>query len=190
MDIKDYGDCLDSVTVEAGLSDLCPGIHFDMGGKLNLDHPYIESRQGVFYQGRHICSMDRGMIPEFKVWTVKDDWIDCSIGEADMEGVKCLWYVVPTGTPGYREMYEDARRGLFDEMYIRNDGALIRLTAKKMAKVKGRVLTIGWRTTFEALVRAGVPGITRESLGAKFGVNMHKYPVGSPEEVHETLAAD
>ena len=57
-------------------------------------------------------------------------------------------------------------------------------------KVRDRVFRLGWRYTFERLVMANVPGVTRESLGEKFGVDMHKYPVGAPDEVQAFMTEE
>ena len=66
------GQSIDEVTLKKGLMELNPGIHFDVGGNLDLIHPMRDIRQGVWYNGRHMAPMDRGMIPEFKVWACRE----------------------------------------------------------------------------------------------------------------------
>lgn len=74
----ELGRTLSEVDIKRGLQELNSGIHFDMGGKLNLPHPNQNIWQGIFYNGRHMCSMDRdaggAMIPEFRVWAQKRGW--------------------------------------------------------------------------------------------------------------------
>ena len=66
------GQCLQEYTLKKGLVELNSGIHFDVGGNLNLVHPMMDIRQGVWHNGRHIATMDRGEIPEFKVWACQE----------------------------------------------------------------------------------------------------------------------
>jgi len=54
-------------------------------------------------------------------------------------------------------------------------------------KVRGRVIMLGWRHTFERLINANIPGITRDSLMVKFGVDLLKFPCGAPEEIRAEL---
>jgi len=124
-DVNDFGRMISSFDIEKGLKELNPGLHFDMGGKINLSHPRIDEWQGVFYNGRHICSMSREAVPEFDVW-----WMHKITGE---------------------------------RMYIKQ---------------------IGWRGTFEILVRKRIPGINWDSLRAKFGVDRKNH-----HEHISTLAA-
>lgn len=49
---------------------------------------------------------------------------------------------------------------------------------------RGRQLRIGWRDTFEQLHKARIPGVTRDTLCAKFGV-----PVKVPAEARTIIAA-
>jgi hypothetical protein len=113
-----------------------------------------------------------------------------SLLHADDEDVKVMWYVVPTGTPGYSDMKHDAALGKVDGAYVREDGKLVRITCWRKQKMRGRILSIGWRCTFENLIRHKIPGITRESLAAKFGVDMLKCPAGTPEELASALMED
>jgi hypothetical protein len=66
--VESFGFYLNEADIKKGLQEINPDIHFDMGGNLNLYHPSIERWQGVFHNGRHICSMDRGVIPEYDCW--------------------------------------------------------------------------------------------------------------------------
>ena len=68
--LRDWGQTMHESDLKAGLLKLNSSLQFDPGGRLDLNHPFIDSRQGVFYNNRHICSMERGIIPEFNVWGV------------------------------------------------------------------------------------------------------------------------
>jgi len=65
------GRRIHEVDIKNGLARVIPDINFDMGARLDIVHPMMNVRQGVFVRGRHITSMDRGMIPENQI-TVKD----------------------------------------------------------------------------------------------------------------------
>ena len=68
----DLGASLDITTLQRGLREIDPDIHFDVGGNLNLTHPRLSEWCGVFCRGQHITSMDRGpTIPEYNVYAVK-----------------------------------------------------------------------------------------------------------------------
>lgn len=190
MNIRDWGKTLDSTKIEVGLRELNRDIHCDMGTKIGHWHPYQESRQGVFYRGAHLCSMDRGIVPEFKIWSVKEYLVPVPISEAEKERVSLMYQVVPVNTPGYFDLYEEARQGKHATLDIRADGALVQLTAHEKKKMPHKVVLVGWRHTFERLLKEKIPGVTRESLGVKFGVDMYKYPVGPPEEVVQALVAE
>jgi hypothetical protein len=185
MDLgADFGQSLDSETIKKGLKELCSDLHFDMGTNLNHWHPMQDTRQGVFHNGRHICSMDRGMCPEFKVWDVETRVVPVPLSEAGREDVRVQYAVVPVNTPGYEELHVAASKGQHENMQVREDGSLIRLRALRAQKARGRVIRVGWRHTFERLILGQVPGVTREALAAKFNVDMWKFPVGGPDETY------
>lgn len=48
---------------------------------------------------------------------------------------------------------------------------------------RGECLRVGWRTTFERLVRNGVPGVTWESLCNKFKIDYKRFD-GDPAELN------
>lgn len=176
------------VDVKRGLQELNPDLHFDMGTALNQWHPHQAIRQGVFYAGRHVCSMDRGSLPEYKIWDVMTAPVEASFSDADKEDVHIAFRVIDKTDPNYNELLEAARTGKFDHLTIREeDGALLYLRPLKIGKVRGRCRLVGWRHTFEALIRARIPGVTRESLAAKFGVDMYRFPVGSPDVIQAQL---
>jgi hypothetical protein len=69
-------------------------------------------------------------------------------------------------------------------------GRLYRLVCRAYRKVRGRVVQLGWRHTFERIINANVPGATREAIGAKFKVDMLKFPVGAPDELIAALVEE
>jgi hypothetical protein len=126
--------------------------------------------------------MDRGMVPEFKVWSVVDQVVPVSIHESASDDVSIQWSEIPPDTTGYEDMMVEAMSGKSDTLVLRKDGKLVRVLALKPMKVRGRVMQVGWRHTFERLILAKIPNITRESLALKFSVDMWKWPNGTPEE--------
>ena len=187
--MSNLGHTLDSAVMERGLRELNPDIHFDMGTKLGMWHPYQSTRQGVFYHGQHICSMDRGLVPEFKQWSVVNGLAEVPMSEWDQEGVRLFWETVSPQTPDYVELCMATLEGKLDRYSIREDGQLIRLTGRKETKVLGRVVWVGWRHTFEKILLKNIPGVTRDTVATKFGVDMLKYPMGASGTPEEMLSA-
>lgn len=188
--MANFGRTIDSSVIQQGLRELNPGIHFDMGAKLGLEHPYQAIRQGVFYEGRHLCSMDRGLVPEYKQWQCAETWAPCGLSDWDKDdSVKLSWEVVSPMTPGYIDLCNEVLKGKHESYSIRNDGQLLHLSAKKRQIVIGRVVWVGWRHTFEKILQNDIPGVTRSSIAAKFGVDMLKYPIGSNGTPEEMLAS-
>jgi hypothetical protein len=177
---------IDSVVIERGLREINPDIHFDMATNLGAYHPMQSIRQGVFFHGQHICSMDRGPVPEFKQWQVVIRTTEVGWEEADKEDVDILWHTVRPDDPEYVHalLRCEARDNSFQ---IRPDGTVLRLTPVAKRKVRGSVIQVGWRHTFEALLRRDLPKVTRMALAQKFGVDMLAFPVGPPEEVISEL---
>ena len=63
----EFGKSLDSTLIERGLMELCPDIHFDLAACIGQWHPGILYRKGVYHKGLHVCGLDRGIVPEFKL---------------------------------------------------------------------------------------------------------------------------
>ena len=190
--LQDFGKPIAFETIKAGLQELCPGLHFDMGGALGMWHPQIAMRCGVYYEGRHLSPIDRGMVPEYKVWSMKTMPVAISIHEAVRDSHPVQFReIVPSSE--FFEMGAEKALNPEDENWFFKDGKLFRRFAYKLAKRRDDVIKIGWRHTFEALLNAhlklgrDLPGITRASLGVKFAVDMLKFPAGAPEEVAAQL---
>jgi hypothetical protein len=68
----EFGNALHESVVKKALQELNPGFHFDMGAALNLWHPRITEWQGVFVDGRHVSTLQRGTCPEFTIYKVRE----------------------------------------------------------------------------------------------------------------------
>jgi len=72
-DMKSFGQTMTEHAIKSGLQKLNQHIHFDLGAAINKNHPRIDEWQGVFINGQHLCSMDRGVsIPEYDVWHMNE----------------------------------------------------------------------------------------------------------------------
>ena len=177
IEIKDFGKPLDYATVTAALQRLCPEIEFDEAGRMGWTTPNIEIRASVKYQGRYIAAIDRGMIPEFKVWKETIGAQEITMAEAQTQDDTGVLYaeILPTD-PGYHQALVMAQRG--DDNYRQDPdgGKLWKYTPYRFAKVRGAIVRFGWRHTLERIVRAEIPGLTREAIGRALGVDLMKYP--------------
>jgi len=203
MNKADYGQVLDYGTVTRRLRELNPDIHFDMGEALGLYAMQNASpaaravrtrHAGVYYHGRHVASMDRGEIPEYKVWTVVEAAVEIPpVEAAQHEFAWTQWNEVFSDSPEYAAGCEKALT--FSDGYAMETGKdgspmLKKYRGYMMSKSRGKVLKLGWRHTFERLLFEGIPGVTRQSVAEKFGVDMMKFPIGAPEELADALIAE
>lgn len=180
-----FGRTIEAAVIERGLRELCPEIHCDPTTKLGAWHPYQLTRQGVFWHGQHVCSMDRGLVPEFKQWTVITRMVPVGWEEADKDDVSMQSQVITAASDEFPEAaLHIMNRTVGYEM--RPDGAIIRFTPVARRRVQGRVALLGWRHTFERVINRNLPGLTRAAIAAKFGVDMLLY-AGVPK--HELYAA-
>lgn len=140
----------------------------------------------VYYNGQYICAMDRGVIPEFKNWELVDGVQPISMADIDKyEDTKVSYIQILPTDPFFNAALTKAQRK--DDNYEIRDGKVFRYEAFRFCKVAGRVINLGWRHTLEALIRSGIPGVTRDSLSAKFGINMHMVPTGQLEDIQRAL---
>lgn len=144
--------------IKSGLRKLNPDIFFDLGSRLNLAHPFMEYRQGVFYDKRppgrkHICAMDRGlhsggMIPEVPIWQTIPDVVEVDLHSLTAEEI--MAQEPPFPMPCFHDP---------DKAQIKKN-------------VRGDLIMCGWRRVFDKLIAAKIPGITKLSLEAEFGVDL------------------
>ncbi len=175
--------------VEAGLRDLNHEMHFDLGARFGLWHPYADTRQGVYYRELHICSMDRGVIPEFKVWETQKRIVPIPWAQADREDASIKYEVLPLDTPNYQDLLVLAESGA-DPEYMLRDGKVLKCQCFGYEMASKRCVRVGWRHTFERILAAGVPGVTRPALSEKFSVDMNKMPQGTHEELVAALVEE
>src|SRR5207249_2282974 len=140
-------------------------------------HPGIETRMGIYYLTRNVSVMDRGMVPEYKQYAVTEVRVPCEWSEADKAEASIRYEAIPRDAPDYQDLWEAAERGSDPSLMLRNGRTLVRCQPMLTKKVRGQVVRVGWRHTFEKFVAAGIPGITRATLSARFGIDMWKYPV-------------
>lgn len=197
---KSYmGYTLQEATVKAALLQMNPDLHFDMGACLGLWHPFMSTRQNVFYRGRSICAMDRGTLPEVPVWSTRRELVEVPAeevkpGEIAMYSVagvnllchKCahVW-TLPTRPVGVVICPT-----LCENMGSASDATLFQITDRPTMKaqvwrsVRDRVILVGWRHTFRQLIRAMLPGVTQRGLELAFAVDLSPHLL-DPVEVIE-----
>lgn len=189
LDRADFGASLSAAVVEAGLRDLNHELHFDLGARSGQWHPYIDTRQGVYYRENHICSMDRGIIPEFKVWETKKRIVPIPWSEADRDDASIKYEVLSPTVPGYEDLKILASSGADPEYMLRGESVL-KCQCYGYETASKRCMRVGWRHTFERILAYGVPGVTRQSLSEKFAVDMNKMPQGTHEELIAALVEE
>lgn len=135
------------------LQECNPEIHFDMGTCLNIWHPYQDKRQGVFFRGQHICSMDRGMISENPIWAVEKKHVTLPAGE-------CSWSEL-TDPMTMIEFFDDGEG---------NQTPTGNYIVER--KVRGKKLYVGWRHTLRRILGKNIPGVDQGDLERRFGIDL------------------
>lgn len=197
-----FGVSLDSGRMETGLRELNPDISFDLAVRkpdefvntLETDpgrRRAIEAgRLPVCYRDTYICAMDRGIVPEFKLWSVKEAPVEVEWSDADQDGASLQYVTIPPSSEGYEDMKSMAQRGQHNGLIHLEDGRLAQLKPMGVRKVRSHIIRMGWRHTFSRLIAAGIPGINAATVSAKFGVDMTAFPVGPPEELYAALVEE
>jgi hypothetical protein len=185
----DFGRKLESSVMERGLRELCPDITFDHATNHGQAHPWQERCQGIFFRGRHVCAMDRGLIPEITVWARFKRLVEIPWYAADREDAAISYSEILPTEPGYRDLYEAARKNNDPSLMVK-DGKLLRLKATGYEDAGRRCMRVGWRHTFAKLLAAGLPGITAQALAEKFNIDANSIGVlaqdGVPVEEEPT----
>jgi hypothetical protein len=182
--------------IERGLRELNPQVTFDAAVRRPSDYTYVlqggdnmtEIRTGVYYNGRYICAVDRGAVPEFKMWNEVDGLEPVPLSEIDRHGddTRVSFIKVKPGMSGYEAAKASAERHE-DNFKLLDDGTVMVYECFREGKVLGKVIRVGWRHTFESLIRAAIPGVTRAAIAEKFKIDMNKFPIGTPAEVDRLL---
>jgi len=204
-DVSGLGRVLDSAVIQTGLKDLNRDFAFDVAVNRPADYGNVVqfrdpqaleamrlNRLPVMYGDRYIVGMDRGMVTEFKQWSVKEVVTEIDWADADKDGLMPSIQQLPVfpTEPDYFDLWDKALHGGDPGLAILPGGRLVRRKAMGYTKVRGRVIRLGWRHTLERIINAQIPGATRQAIADKFSVDMMKYPVGSPEELIATLVEE
>jgi len=197
----DVGRVLQFDTVEKGLKELNNDISLDVPVRRSEDWTYLftpadkageDHRKGyaaVYHGERYLCAIDRGAIPEIKVYGVEDGFVPIEMSDIDKHDESKVSYMeVKPDSKYYHAALTKAERG--DDNFVIASGKVYLYQAMLWGKTRGQVQKLGWRHTFEALLRKQIPGVTRSSISQKFNVDMLRYPAGAPEEVHDALFAE
>jgi hypothetical protein len=171
--LQEFGRFIPEVKLKAALTGLNPGFHFDVGGNLDMPHPQMATRQGVYFNGQHICSMDRGNLPEYKIWMLEPgvedvDWVD--VDKYDDVQVAYM-EIMPTDAE-----YEDAVLAFEakrDGYHLALSGKLFHYRACRPSMTPSYVEAVGWRHTLHRILQRQIPNVTRETLGKALGLNAH-----------------
>lgn len=180
----DYGKSLDSADIEKGLREMNPDISFDMPNRLSHASfvmqgvPDFETlnqnRKGVYYNGYYICPMDRGMVTEVPVTEMELGHKEIPAIDVDKydEVLTSFLEVLPTD-PDYNNALVKAQ--LKDDNYVQDpDGKVFRYRYVVLAMMPGRTIRVGWKSTFRALVAAKIPGVTKQAIERRFGVDLSR----------------
>lgn len=145
------GQPFNELTLKKALWALNPDFNFDWGARLNIWHPYQDSKQGVFFKDRHLCSMDRGQIPQAPIWSTKRESV--RVAEADLSYAE----TVDPMTAQEIEFLTDGTQRPSGYYFV-------------FRQTKDRLLFIGWQATLRKICNSKVPGVTPESLGRELGI--------------------
>ena len=183
---QELGTALSYEGVVSGLRELNPEIHADHIGQHGGWNRRIETHAALYWNGRYITAIDREVIPEFKLWNVREGDVEIPMAEIDRwEDCRVSHKVVAPDDAEYEHGLERVRRH-DDNWKLGEDGKLRHYRAVRPMKVKGRVIKVGWRHIFELLLLHDIPGITRASLARKFRVSLD-YVLTDPQAIHEAI---
>jgi len=185
------GKSIDYPTLKKGLQDLNKSITFDDGCGYTIYMMREGSmRAGIHYNTKMVAAVERSVMQEFTVFDGNDRFeVPCSMDEffaADKEDPDyyCLEVIVDPNKDPLRFSILSQWIGLDGAKVLSNkkgadtsvirmpDGCIIVATPMKIVELPCSVLHIGWRQVFERLIDARIPGITKETLGKKFNVDM------------------
>ena len=206
VEVSTLGRYLDSQTIQTGLRELNKDIAFDVAVNRPNDWASVlqappkalatiqKDRLPVMYANKYIVALDRGMVPEFKQFGVVEQVVEIPWSEADSESESVMagiaYMQVAPHEEGYLDLMLEAMSGKRLDLTILPGGIVCRRVCRGICKVRGRVLRVGWRHTFERLIHEDIFGVSRKSIGEKFNVDMLKYPMGTPDELIAALVEE
>lgn len=161
------GTCLNEIKIQAALIRLNPGIHFDWAGKHNMWHPYKDCKQGIYFNGKHLCSMDRGQIPQAPIWSTKMFGVRVRKEELTFSELQNPFLIEET------EYFLDGTDGKTGWCFVKREQ-------------KDRLLWIGWQAVCRKIVRRNIPGVDAETLGRELGVTIDVHRDVEDLELRET----
>ncbi len=170
--VASYGLTLDESTIKSGLRELNPHFMFDIIGNIGQWHPDIESSQGVFFDGKHVCTMDRGIVEEWPVWTMSKECLEIPEHEvrpgeislyvpcATCKGNQTVRVVTPTSETFVRCRFCEGtgRSGI----------------CHVIRKIRDKCVKVGWQHAFRKIINHPVPGCTEETIERQFRVKLHR----------------
>lgn len=161
------GTTLNEFQIQSALRRLNPDMNFDWSSRLNLVQIKKHRLQGIWWKNKHICSMDRGQIPQAPIWSTKREFM--------------------------RVKYEDATTSeRIDPMYSEEVEYLVDGTQKPTGyvyvnrEVKDDLLFIGWQATLRKVLNHNIPGVTRAALERELGVTIDPLKEVEAQEVAAT----
>jgi hypothetical protein len=158
------GTTLNELSIKKALWDLNPEFNFDWGGRLNLWHPYQNGKQSVHFRSKHICTMDRGTIPQAPIWSTKRSMERVHQSDLSYSELTDPWTAEETA---YHVDGTESKTGYH---FV-------------WREVKDRLLFIGWQATLRKIINQNIPGVTAASLGRKLGVTIDLAKEGVKENL-------
>jgi hypothetical protein len=158
------------VRLKKVLKELNPGFHFDVGGLLDIEHPQMEKRQGVYFHGQHIASMDRGNLPEAKVWYCQPGLVDVPWSDHERYEDASVVYVEIQPTDGEFETAWQMFESKQDGFHVDHNGKLFHYRCLIMDWTPVFVEYVGWQHTLYRIFTLNIPNVTREKVAAGLGL--------------------
>lgn len=158
---------INAVDFVAKLAAACPGLHADVAGRHGLWSPRQMEFQGLFYFAKHICGMDRGVMPEWPEMEWEEEMVRVPVEVAAREDIP---------------LFSLDAVGAVDPQSA-NCGFAMRPTSQKILKV-------GWRDTMHKVLRAKLPGITKHFLETTFRVSLDGQGERSPRPMRAAFGGN
>lgn len=172
--LHDFGRFVPEAKLKAALKSLNPGFHFDVGGNLDMPHPQMSIRQGVYFNGQHVCSMDRGNIPEYKVWMLEPGVEDVSWTDIDRYDDVQIAYMEIMPTDAEFEQAWLAFEAKRDGYHLDTaNGKLFHYRACRPSMTPSYIEHVGWRHTIHRVLQKQIPNVTKANLCKALGIDVH-----------------
>lgn len=143
------GVWLDTSVIVDKLRQADSRFHADPGARLNIWHPDQSRMQGLYYWQKHLCSMDRGLTPQWPEWSTV-----AGLSEVGID---------------YAMTHEDFPvLSLVDKDNMENGKGTALIERPCIDDVK----RIGWAEVFWHVINHRVPGIDAHWFAKTFRVDM------------------